>query len=314
MPPIVPDLDEFNKVEVLRAVWDTFAHLARQPISMDSRACYNLEGVGESLSSLAFDRCREAGLIPGNVQKWDYPPFKHIVLKVYYSALSMGLVLPGDLTQALNWNMQNGPFHFTEEGIRYFSEGFISIDEPGHLREALVELKQRLSAINDGQIELLLEAQRCVKAGCYRAGMVVIGVSSEDVCLGLLDAIPINCQAPATSSALYGDWSSCCNTTFSFSARWKPGARILKAIKRNLRTPGRGESWWQWWEMVPGSLFTVGEAVRVARNAAAHDSNREFTNAEVALLLSAMPIQLEMISNLSDFLNNPPSNLIPLQI
>jgi hypothetical protein len=178
--------------------------------------------------------------------------------------------------------------------------------------EALFELKERTTFIEDGQIELLLEAQRCIKSGCYRAGMVVIGVASEDACLGLLDAIPVNCQAPASSSALYGDWSNCGNTTLSFSARWKPGVRILDAIKGVLRIPGRGEPWWQWWEMIPGSLFTVGEAVRVARNAAAHDPDRQFTRAEVALLLSAMPTQFEMIMSIADFLKNTPSSLTPI--
>ncbi len=71
---------------------------------------------------------------------------------------------------------------------------------------------------------------------------------------------------------------------------------------------------WQWWEMIPGSLYTLGEAVRVARNAAAHDTTRKFSKAEVALLLSAMPTQLEMIANLTDFLQNLPSSLSQLRI
>jgi len=306
-------LDEFNNVEVLRIVWETFSEIAKQPSAMDSSKHFNLEGDG-SVFDLAFDKCSEAGLIPPNVRKWTYPPFKHIVLKVYYSALNMGLLLPGRLDQALNWSMQSGPFHFTADGIRYFSEGFVSIDDPGHLGEVLHELKRRITAIEDGQIELLLEAQRCIKSGCYRAAMVVMGVASEDTCLGLLDAIPVTCQAPGSSSPLYGDWTNCCNATLNFTRRWKPAVRILEAIKKGLRVPGKGEQWWQWWEMVPRSLFTVGEAVRVARNAAAHDTQRKFSKAEVALLLSAMPTQLEMIANLTKFLTNPPSNVIPLQI
>ena len=70
-----------------------------------------------------------------------------------------------------------------------------------------------------------------------------------------------------------------------------------------------GESWWPWWEMVPGSLYTIVEAVRLARNAAAHDTSRKFSKAEVALLLAAMPTQLEMVASLTSFLQNPPSNL-----
>ena len=307
------DLDEFNTPEALRVVWETFAELSRQPKAMDSSTWYRLDGQ-DSVAHIAFGRCSQAGLIPHNVQRFDYPPFKHIVLKVYYSALSMGLVLPSNLTQALDHNAHIGPFHFTADGVRYFKEGFISIDDPGHLAEVLQELKKRILTIEDGQIELLLEAQRCIRSGCNRAGMVVMGVASEDSCVALLDAIPTNWQAPGSGSPLHGDWADCCNTTLNFTRRWKPAIRILEAIKRNIRSAGHGESWWPWWEMIPGSLHTVGEAVRIARNAAAHDTTRKFSKAEVALLLSAMPTQLEMIANLTNFLQNPPSNLTPLQI
>lgn len=307
------DLDEFNTPEVLRVVWETFAGLARQPQAMYSSKHFNLEGQG-GVFDIIFGRCDEAGLIPQNIQRYEYSPFKHIVLKVYYSALNMGLLLPSRLDQALNWSMQSGPFHFTADGVRYFSEGFISIDDPGQLCEVLQELKKRIPSIEDGQIELLLEAQRCIRSGCNRAAMVVMGVASEDSCIALLDTISTNCQAPGSGSLLHGDWANCCNATLNFTRRWKPAIRILEAIKRNIRSAGYGESWWPWWEMIPGSLHTVGEAVRIARNAAAHDTTRKFSKAEVALLLSAMPTQLEMITNLTDLLKNPPSNLSQLQI
>lgn len=313
MPNSRSDLDEFNNPDVLRVVWETFAEIARQPGAMDSSNHFYLEGQG-SLFDTAFNRCDEVGLIPHNVQRYDYPPFKHIVLKVYYTALNMGLLLPSRLDQALNWSMQSGPFHFTADGVRYFSEGFISIDDPGQLGEVLQELKQRISTIEDGQIELLLEAQRCIRSGCNRAGMVVMGVASEDSCITLLDAIPLNCQAAGSGSPLYADWANCYNATLNFTRRWKPAIRILEAIKRNLRSSGQGESWWQWWEMIPGSLYTLGEAIRVARNAAAHDTTRKFSKAEVGLLLSAMPTQLEMIAKMTEFLKTPPPALIPFKL
>lgn len=307
------DLDRFNNPQVLQIIWETFAAIARQPQAMDSSRHFNLDGQG-GVFDIVFDSCGKAGLIPHDVQRYEYPPFKHIVLKVYYSALNMGLVLPSRLDQDLDWNARSGPFHFTADGINYFKEGFISIDDPGHLGEVLQELKQRIPTIEDGQIELLLEAQRCIRSGCNRAGMVVMGVASEDSCITLLDAIPLNCQTPGSGAPLHGDWANCCNATLNFTRRWKPAIRILEAIKKNIRPAGHGESWWPWWEMIPGSLHTVGEAVRIARNAAAHDTTRRFSKAEVALLLAAMPIQLEMIANLTSFLQNPPSNLTPLQI
>ena len=307
-----PDLDRFNNPDVLRIIWETFAGLARQSQSLDSNTWYSLFGQA-SVAHIAFDRCDQAGLIPNDVRGFEYPPFKHIVLKVYYSALSMGLVLPSNLTQALDHNAHIGTFHFTADGVNYFQGGFVSIDDPGHLGEFLHELKGRVPSIADGQIELLLEAQRCVKSGCYRAGMVVMGVASEDSCTALMDTIPSNCQAPASGSPLHDDRTSCINTTLNFTRRWKPAIRILEAIKKNIRSAGHGESWWSWWEMVPGSLHTVGEAVRIARNAAAHDTTRKFSKAEVALLLSIMPTQLEMIGNLTDFLQSPPFGLAPFQ-
>jgi hypothetical protein len=308
-----PDIDRFNNPEVLRVVWETFAELARLPEALDSSKHFNLEGQG-GVFDHAFARCEEAGFIPNGVRSYEYPPFKHIVLKVYHSALTMGLLLPSRLDQALNWSMQSGPFHFTADGVNYFRDGFVSIDDPGHLGQVLQEMKTGLPAIQDGQIELLLEAQRCVKSGCYRAGMVVMGVASEDACTALLDILPVNCQPPTTSNPFHGDWSNCTNPTANFTQRWRPAVRILEEIKKRIRGPGRGQSWWPWWEMVPGSLHTIGEAVRISRNAAAHDTNRKFTKAEVALLLGAMPTHLEMIANLTDFLQNPPSGLAPFQI
>lgn len=227
------DLDRFTNPELLRVVWETFAEIARSPQALDSSEHFNLDGEG-GLFELAFDRCRGLGLIPPDVRRYEYPPFKHIVLKVYYSALNMGLLLPSRLDQALDWNASHGTFHFTADGVNYFRQGFVSIDDPGHLGEVLLELKERFPSIEDGQIELLLEAQRCVRSGCNRAGMVVIGVASEDSCLALIDAIPLNCQSPSSTSPRHGDWTSCTNSILNFTRRWKPAVRILEEIKKRF--------------------------------------------------------------------------------
>ena len=303
------NLHELNKLEILRIVWDSFANFARSKEALDS-----LTGFGiNQIERISFDKCKQDGLLSSNnIQRANYPPFTHLVRKVYYSAINMGLIIPGRADQSLDWGL-SGTFQFTLEGIKYFSEGFISIDDPGYLGIALKDLQHRLPSIDDGKIELLLESQRCIKAGCYRAGMVVMGVANEDMCLSLLDSIPLNCNPPPKRSNLYGDWNKCNNSTLSFSMRWKPGIRILGEIKNKIRNVAKGESWLQWWEMVPGSLYTLGEAVRMARNTAAHDSNRLFSRAEVALLLSAMPMQLEMISSITEFLKSPPPQLKPIQ-
>jgi hypothetical protein len=310
------DLDEFNTAKVLRIIWETFADCARSPAARSSATYFSLVGIGEnySICNDAFKRCKTDGLVPQNVRNDDYAPFRHVVLKVYNAALGMGLVLPSRLSESLNWNPSNGVFHFTSEGITYFSGGFISVDDSGYFGQALAELQGRIPLIGDGQRELLLEAHRCLKANCYRAAMVLIGVANEDACLALANAVPANLKAPPNGNPLLRDWNTCCDVTLTLSHRWKSAVRILESVKSKLRKVVKGEPWWQWWEMVPGSLYTVGEAVRIARNAAAHSVDRTFSKAEVALLLASMPTQIEMIGNLTAFLTDPPIDLSSVEL
>ena len=307
------NLEKYNKTEVLRIIWEIFSDYAKSVELNNITKYFWLEGM-DSLSYKAFDRCLNAGLIPKMPDKRQCPPFDHMVRKVYYSALNMGLIQPSKADANMVWNQETGAFQFTTEGLSYFSEGFISIDDPGYLAETLEELKRRIPTIEGGQISLLLEAQRCMKSGCYRAAMVLIGIANEDSCLSLLDAIPTSINSPQTSSPLIADWANCNNQSNVFAARWKPGIRILDAIKTQLRSPGRGKDWMQWWEMIPGSLYTLGEAVRLARNSAAHSTDRIFIKAEVALLLSAMPIQIEMIAEITVFLTRPPITLSSINL
>lgn len=312
------DLDEFNNENVLRIIWATFAEYARSPSARSEY--FSLIGTTEenSVCGDAFKRCEDERLIQrtplGSFRRhedpyirWDYLPFKRMVLKVYYSALGMGLVLPSDLRPSVDFNLD--VFHFTLEGIKYFSGGFISVDDAGYFGQALAELQDRVPTFTDGQRELLLEAQRCLKAGCYRAAIILVGVANEDACSGMVDAIAVNLKMPQNGSSLLLDWNNCCDGTLNFSRRWKSATRILETMKPKLRKIGTGEPWFQWWEMVPGSLSTLGEAVRIARNSAAHNGDRTFSKAEVALLLSAMPTQIEMIASITEFLTDPPIDL-----
>lgn len=308
-------VDEFNNADVLRIVWKMFAEYARRPTVGSSLMYFWLFG-DNSFCKDTFERCKAEKLVPENVQRWQwqYPPFKHVVFKIYNTAISMGLILPANLDESLNWGLDNGVFHFTSEGIKYFSGGFISVDDSGYFGQALTELQERIPLIGDGRRELLLEAHRCLKAGCYRAAMVLIGVANEDACLALVDAVPANLKAPSNGNPILQDWNNCCNTDLTFSHRWKSAVRIFESVKPKLRKLGKGEPWWQWWEMIPGSLYTVGEAVRIARNAAAHSVDRPFCKAEVALLLASMPIQLEMIASITAFLKEPPIYLTAVQV
>ena len=211
------DLHRLDTLEVTKIVWDTFAELAR---SSDLKEYFNLEGFADpygtptSVYEIAFLKWKPQESEVRIAR--EVPSFTYVVRKVYYSAVSMGLIIPGRVTQTLEYS-KYGKFQFTSQGIKYFSNGFISIDDPGYLGIALKELQKKLPVVDDGIIELLLESQRCIKAGCYRAGMVVIGVANEDMCIALLESISINCNAPNKKSASYSDWNSCNDTTLSFS-------------------------------------------------------------------------------------------------
>ena len=184
------DIYRLDTMEVAKIVWDTFAEFAK---FSDSSEYFTLEESAPphtpptSIYEIAFNKWKPPQS-EVSVQRKD-DSFKYVVRKVYYTAISMGLIIPGRIRQEFNWGYSSGfgLFQFTLEGINYFSNGFISVDDPDYLGVALKELQKRLPSIDDGKIELLLESQRCIKAGCYRAGMVVMGVASEDMCVQLLD-------------------------------------------------------------------------------------------------------------------------------
>lgn len=302
------DLRELDSVDIRRVIWETLKEFALTQVALDPGHRFHIELEG-GLYSKAFNKCQEAGLILAHIKRAQYAPFKHVVLKVYYNAVQLGLVIPRTASEDLNWPGQTDSFQFTAEGIEYFSRDFISLDDPSNLELLLRELESRFNSVTTSQTELLLEAQRCMKAGCYRAGIIVIGVANEDFCLELVNSIPQNCNPPSAGSQLHQDWLSCLNTPLAFAAKWKPAIRLLEALKNTLRPKGRGENWWQWWEMIPGSLHTLGEAVRIARNSAAHSPERSFNRAELALLLAGKPIHLEMIASITNLLQNPPAGI-----
>lgn len=60
---------------------------------------------------------------------------------------------------------------------------------------------------------------------------------------------------------------------------------------------------------VPGTLCTLGEAVRLTRNVAAHDPHQTFGRHDVALLLAAMPHQIALVNALTAFFKVPPAGV-----
>ncbi len=157
----------WDTMDVANIVWESFSEMAR---SSDSVEYFTLEGFADpyntptSVYEIAFNKWKPQKS-QVRVAREDIS-FKYVVRKIYYTAISMGLIIPGKVSQDLGWNHQSGAFQFSLEGIKYFSEGFISIDDPGHLGKALKELQKKLPVIDDGKIELFLESQRCLKAGC----------------------------------------------------------------------------------------------------------------------------------------------------
>jgi len=306
----VGNLHRVDTPEVRRVFWDVLRQLAHQSEATDPARSFSLREDSESVVAVAFERCREGGLLPADVQSARYPPFIHVAQRVFEAAKGMGLLLRGRIDQGIDWNLKWEPFHFTSEGIRYFtSDVYAPVDDPGHFCSALVALRQKHDRITEAQTALLLEAQKCLHAGCFRAATVLVGVACEDACLFLLDSVSGCLKPPGKGSATESDWASISNTSLSFAARWKPGLRFLESMKQGLRQQGRGADWWQWWETVPGSLSAVGEAIRVSRNAAAHDSERAFGRSEAALLLAALPIVLETVCELESFLRSPPAGV-----
>ena len=217
---------------------------------------------------------------------------------VYQEALSLCLVGPSARGQSLDWNAASGVFHFTRRGRQYLQRQDVPPHSASLLRQRLVEVQQR-TGLSDAQITLMIEAQRCWGFGAYRAAIVLVGLAAEDLCIALLDQFAAYPHPPQTGHALFSDWTQLTNTTSTFAARWAPGLRVLGVLKGRLRTLGRGQSWWEPWEPVPDALRAFGEAVRLGRNAGAHDPIRGFTAAEVGLLIAAGPTLFEILATLT---------------
>jgi len=307
------DIHAFSEPATLRIAWGCFEEFARKPNADDARTEFYLihdNKSVESVGKLFLEKCREAGLLVLNMDHYMYRSLMFVVVQTFEIMKSMGLVIPAVSSANLHHGSRYGVFHFTSEGLRYFREGYVCLDDPGHLAEVLQNLKERHSQVSDGQIELLVEAQKCMRTGCYRAAMVLIGVANEDICIGLLDDLASYPKPPKKASALWNDWAQAVSEERRFAERWKPGLRVLGELKEKLRASGRGEEWWPCWEAIPGSLAALGEAVRIARNAAAHEADRKFTRPEVGLLLAALPTVLETICKIRAFLKKPPSGVV----
>jgi hypothetical protein len=203
-------------------------------------------------------------------------------------------------------------FTLTPRGMRYYSAERLSLVSDNDLVDALRALESRRStAVDAGTIVLLDEAYRCWSQGCYRAATVLIGVASEDSLGNMLDALeayPAKDPAPGPSR----DWSALAGAK-NIAGRFSAGLTLLKRLEKSLRKIANGAAskptWADVWFRNIDSLASIGEAVRYARNKAAHDGEARFRRSDVGLILASMPTLLEQVDEVRAFLVDVPGAL-----
>lgn len=286
--------------ELEHHVWEILGEMARAAQREPANDCFQLEGEHGVEGRLAA----RIGQPASRLGLWFPKPAKQALRRVFFEAAGRGLLVPSNPGQALDWSP--GTFSFSPRGVRYFQSGIELEGEGDRLRAALLDAQTRLgdAVLSDGRIQLVMEAQRCWRHGLYRAGAVLIGVTSEDACSELLDALdayPAGSRDPANVA----EWGQI-RSAPTFQGRWAPALRILERIRRGLRGH-QDEAWYRAsWNMNPASLQVLGEAIRVKRNDAAHDAAAVFSRAELGLLLAALPFHLELVARATAWLQAPP--------
>ncbi len=267
----------------------------------------------DSLLSLAWANCRrEEPWRSKYVERaaWGANEPSAAVRNVYLAAVHMGLIAPGVLGQRLDWGADRGVYQFTAAGLDFFGRGMVSLSNPGLLTARVQETVQ-VNALDPGIVPLVAEAQRCWMTACHRAAMILVGLSAEGACIGLLDCFASYPLPPKPATPMHNAWSQATDGSRVFYARWRPGLDLLIQLKSELRKAyGAGRpDWWPLWESVPTGIAPFGEAVRLGRNVAAHSIENVFTPAQVGLLLASLPTLLEVIAQLTAFLQKPPTGV-----
>ncbi len=254
----------------------------------------------------------EKGVIPEAVDQphMRYPWIRQAVRETFHDAVSRGLIIPGSPRQSMTYSSEFGAFYFTVSGLSLLRDTGPFLMNQGSLQESLEDARQDGVAIEDHTVALIDEAQRCFLAHCYRASVVLIGLANEQATLDLCDALSAGLTAPNDADLLahFRDVSA---QAAVFSVRWKACLALLAAVRRDYwrNRQHRGQPWRGVLDGLPNSLASLGEPVRYARNQAAHEADREFSKAEVAVLLMGLPSQLRLLSDLMTFISAPP---IPL--
>ena len=294
--------------------WEALRLQANMPKAIKFSEFFGMLGnQDDCLSEVTIRLYKEANAIPdSDRQAWRWGPnvVSAAYRNVYYSAVSLGLIAPGLLGQDLDYNSHYGAYQFTERGLAFFRNGEISLSSPSLLVERVREVTAS-GMLDPGIVPLAEEAQRCWAMSCLRASMVMIGLASEEVCTGLLDGLCKYPCPPSRGSKSYPDWEKLNNEAMSFYPRWQSGLALLESGKLGLRKAygASKPDWWRIWEPMPGAIQPYAEAVRIARNTAAHSVDDIFTPAQVGLLLASLPTMLTAIAELIAFLKTPPSGV-----
>lgn len=296
-----------------RCAWDALQEQAASKKAEDLDESFSVSGSSQdSLANITGLRLLDQGLATGDINR--VLRSVHVVLavrEVYYTARHLGLIIPGLWHQTMEWGDREGVYQFSQRGLAFFRNGEISLSAPGLLMERIREVVAA-DSVDPGVIPLAEEAQRCWGMGCLRAAMVLIGLASEEVCTGLLDEMCRYPLPPSKGDKLHQDWVKLNNDALAFYPRWRSGLALIESVKQSLKKAygSARPDWWRVWEPFPGAVQPFAEAVRIARNTAAHSVDDVFTSAQVGLLLASLPTMLGVIAELTEFLKAPPSGVV----
>ena len=267
--------------------WSTCS-LRNDQYGLYGRTLRELEAEGIALNSLSDQPDR------GKHRVWT------IVLESYGAAIAAGIIVPHLRLDGSALNPVDTWFQFSRHGFEVLRGN----NEPnafvaGDMRRVLTEATRQGNPVSNAAITLLDEAQRCVMAHCYRAAVILIGLATEDQAVSLCETTRRMVPQPRNTEVLKA-WKQLTDDKCNFSQQWKALLHVLEALKK---AAGRQTRWSATLETVPWAIGGLGEAIRLARNQAAYEADRVFSNAETVLLLKSVPAQLQALAAIDSMFN-----------
>ncbi|MFQ3549208.1 MAG: hypothetical protein SNJ70_05610 [Armatimonadota bacterium] len=292
---------------IKRLIWDAFKEQANGITNLLDEKNYFHIGLNHEDKSIADIVMKK--LNTNDISFKNNNKYRFLLLEAFYNAQNLGLIIPGKLSQPLGWSQEYGVYYFTQKGIDFLKNGEIPITSHSILHERLWEVIEKYN-VNKAILSIVDEAHKCWSLGCLRASVVLIGLASEESISTLLNQIK-KYPHPPTNGHNLKNWNDIKDNNKSFFATWNSGKELLLYIKDNLSRMYRNDKpeWWSIWEIFPESISPYANAVRIARNTAAHTIDDIFTPAQIGLLLCHIPNLIEIVFNINAFLENPPNNI-----